>query len=72
MFFSFSRWSLLFVDSFHHYEKTFLVWCSPIGLFLLLWPLPEKTDQKNVAKTDVKEGTAYILFQEFYGFRSHI
>ena len=32
-----------------------LIWCSPICSFLLLFPLPEETYPKNIAKTDVEE-----------------
>ena len=40
--------------------KSFLVCCSPICLFL--FPLPEKTDPKNIAGMNVKEWTAYVFF----------
>jgi len=39
-----------------------LVWYGPICLFLLLLPLSEDADQKNIAKTNPKECTADIFF----------
>ena len=52
-----------FVDDFLHCAKLFTVWCSPICLFLLLLSLPEETySKKNIAKTSVKEVTAYVFF----------
>ena len=51
--------------------KSFVVWWTPICLFLLLLLLSEKTCQKKkLAKTDVKEHTGYV-FWEFYGLRSN-
>ena len=59
----FSRLSYRFVDDgFLHCAKAFLVLCSPICLFLLLFPLSEDSDPKNIAKTNVKEHTAYVFF----------
>ena len=43
-------------------SKSFLVWWTPICLFLLLLLLPEETWQKTIAKTYVKERTAYVFF----------
>ena len=42
--------------------QSFLVGCGPICLFLVLLPLPEDADQKNIAKTNPKECTADIFF----------
>ena len=53
-------------------EKLTPVWCSPISLFLLLFPLSAETAKRNTAETDVKEHTAYIFFYKFYGFGSYI
>ena len=52
--------------------KSLLVWCSPICLFLFLFPLFEETYPKNIAKTSVKDLIAWVLFWEFHGFRSYI
>ena len=41
-------------------------------LYLVLFPLPVETYPKNTAKTKVKECTAFVFFQKFYGFRSYI
>ena len=49
--------------------KSFLVWCSPICLFLLLCLLLEEKYPKKITKTDVKEITAHDFFQKFYGFK---
>ena len=41
--------------------KSFLVWCSPICLFLPLLSLSEETYTKNIVKLDVKKHAAYVL-----------
>ena len=51
--------------------QRFLVWCSSICLFLLLFPLPEETYPKNISKTNDKEYClyflqGYFLFQVLY------
>ena len=45
--------------------QSFLVCCNPICLFLFLFPLREETSKNILLKTNVKESTAYILFQKF-------
>ena len=35
-------------------------------------PLPNETDPKNIAKTNVKQHAAYVFFYKFYGIRSYI
>ena len=58
--------SILLIVSFAW--KSFLVWYSSICLFLFLFSLPEETNPKNIAKTNVKQHTANVYFQNFCGF----
>ena len=67
-----SRLSFHFVDGFLCYAKTHLFDIVPICLFFLLFPLPEEMYQKNIAKIDVRDFTAYVFFYKFYGFKSYI
>ena len=46
--FSFCWWFLLLC-------KNFLVWCSPICLFYLLFPLPKKVYQKKLLLQEISE-----------------
>ena len=46
---------ILFCRQFPSLYKSFLVWGHPIWLFLLLFPLPEDTNKKKIAKINVKE-----------------
>ena len=50
--------------------QSFWVWCSPLCLVLLLFPMPEEPGPKKISMTNVKEHNAYVFFQEFYGFMS--
>ena len=49
-------------------RKNFLVWCSPICSFLLLFPLSEETYPKNITNTDVKKCTFLCFFLEVLWF----
>lgn len=47
--------------------------CNPISSFLFLFPLPfESNWQKHCSKTDIREITACVFFQQIYDFRSYI
>ena len=62
-----SRWLFHFVDVFLYWATDFLVWCNTIYLFWLLFPSCLKRQiQKNIAKSSVKEYTAYVFSLEFY------
>ena len=54
--------------------RSFLIWHSPTCLHLLLLPLFLVSNQntKNYHKTEIKELTTCVFFEEFYGFRSYI
>ena len=53
--------------------RSFLVWCSPTCLFLLLLPLLLVSEPKNHHQ-DWYQGAppTYVFFWEFYSFRSYI
>ena len=40
--------------------------------FVVAFAFGVKSKKKIIAKTDVKVLTAYVFFQEFYGFRSYV
>ena len=42
-----------------------LVGCSPSCLFMLLFPLLEEIDAKNIARTSGLKFSAHVLFEEF-------
>ena len=44
----------------------------PLAYFCFCSPCLRKHIQKLIANTDAKEHTAYVFFQEFFGFRSYI
>ena len=52
--------------------KNFLVWCSPIFLLVLFFPLPKEKYQKNIALSNIWNFTAYVFFQDFYCLKSNI
>ena len=47
--------------------QSFLVWYSPL-YFCFCFPCLKRHIQKNIIETVVKESTAYVFFQKFYGF----
>ena len=50
-----------------------LVLCNPTFLVVAFaFGVKSKKKKKIIAKTDVKVLTAYVFFQEFYGFRSYV
>ena len=68
----FSRLPFCFVDSFLYCAKAILFDLVSFVYFGLCCPWLTSQIQKNIAKTDGKEHTAYVFFQDFYGFRSNI
>ena len=47
-------------------QKFFVFMYSLLFILAFVLSLPEKTGPKTIAKTNVKELTAYVFFQEFY------
>lgn len=72
-FLPFGRFPFYFVvDGFVCYVEHFNWLCSHVFFFFLFLTLLLVSDPKVITKTDVKELTDYIFFQEFYDFVSHI
>ena len=53
-------------------QKLFILMESQQFIFCFCFPYLRRHIQKEVAMTKVKEGTACVLHQDFYGFRPHI
>ena len=67
-----SRQALHFVGGFLCCAKAFQFDVVPFVYLCFCFPCLRIHSQEHIAQTDVKEHTAYVFFQNFYGFRCYI